>query len=363
MRAGPMIQRQRHARRDHQGWFAASRQQLTRCRGNLWTGRPLTQSAEVRERSRQPKNHVRAREEVGLDGRVSTTLQSGTAAMLEEVVDAVTSWQQDGVPVQVHPGDLGWNWRFGAKAVSDVVRVWRRDGQILAAGMVDDECGLIRMAIAPTVSDDATFASQLLADLSDPGRGVLPATQGSVEARFGVAFRALLRRSGWVADESWTPLRRDLTEVIEDCGLRIEAIDTHNVRDRVVQDRVAVHRASFPNSTFTLDRWRVMAASPAYRRARCLVAYDDDDNAVAAATVWSAGPRRPGLIEPLGAHRDHRGHGHGRAVTVAAAAALRGMGSSSVTVCTPSRNVGGVAAYVSAGFEKLPDVVDFRRPS
>lgn len=69
------------------------------------------------------------------------------------------------------------------------------------------------------------------------------------------------------------------------------------------------------------------------------------------------------MIEPLGAHRDHRGHGHGRAITVAAAATLQEMGASSVTVCTPSSNVGGVAAYVSAGFEKLPDVTDFCRPS
>lgn len=106
-----------------------------------------------------------------------------------------------------------------------------------------------------------------------------------------------------------------------------------------------------------------MAASLAYRRARCLIAYDRDDNAVAATTVWSAGHGRPGLIEPLSAHRDHRGHGYGRAITVSAAAALQEMGSSSATVCTPSSNVGGVAAYVPAGFEKLPDVTDFRRPS
>ncbi|OFE16277.1 acetyltransferase [Humibacillus sp. DSM 29435] len=293
---------------------------------------------------------------------MATTFQSGTAAMLEEVVDAVASWQQEGAPVQVHPGDLGWNWRFGAQALADVVRVWRRDGQILAAGMVDDESRLIRMAIAPTVNDDETFAGELLADLSDPGRGVLPATQGSVEARSGTAFRSLLRRSGWVADESWTPLRRDLTEAVEDCGLRIEAVDAHHVRDQIVRDRVAVQRASFPSSTFTVDRWSAMAGSAAYRRARCLVAYDHDDNAVAAATVWSAGPGRPGLIEPLGGHRDHRGHGYGRAITVAAAAALRDMGSSSVTVCTPSSNLGGVAAYVSAGFERLPNVLDLRRP-
>lgn len=294
---------------------------------------------------------------------MSTTLQSGTPALLDEIVEAVASWQQDGVPVQVHPGDFGWNWSFGSESLAREVRLWRREGQLLAAGMVDRKNGLIRMAIAPSVDADEAFAAQLLADLSDPGRGVLPANRGIVEARFGTAFRDLLRRSGWVADEPWTPLRRDLTAPVEDCGLKVEVLDADHVEDRILQDRVAVGRASFPNSTFTLERWRAMAATSAYRRARCLVAYEDDGEAVAATTVWSAGPGRPGLIEPLGAHRDHRGRGHGRAIAVAAAAALQQFGSSSATVCTPGSNVSGVAAYMSAGFERLPDVTDFRRPN
>ena len=89
--------------------------------------------------------------------------------------------------------------------------------------------------------------------------------------------------------------------------------------------------------------------------------YDGDDAAVAVATVWSAGEGRPGLLEPLGVHRDHRGHGHGTAISLAAAAALREMGASSATVCTPSSNVGGVATYAAAGFKVLSDVTDFRR--
>lgn len=292
---------------------------------------------------------------------MSVAMQSGTPALLDDVVEAVASWQQEGAPVQVHPGDLGWNWGFGSEALAREVRLWWRGGTILAAGMVDAKDGLIRMAIAPSVDSDEAFARQLLADLVDPGRGVLPADGGVVEARFGAAFRDLLHRSGWVADEPWTPLRRELTDPVEDCGLRIEVLDADHVDERILQDRVAVGRASFPNSTFSSQRWRAMAASSAYRRARCLVAYDEDGAAVAATTVWSAGPGRPGLIEPLGAHPDHRGRGHGRAITLAAVAALQQMGSSSATVCTPSSNVAGVAAYISAGFEKLSAVTDFRR--
>ena len=187
---------------------------------------------------------------------------------------------------------------------------------------------------------------------------MLTAGAGAVEARFGAALRDLLRRTGWAADEAWTPLTRDLSGPVGNSGLRVEVVDAHNV-----EDRVAVQRAMFPNSTFTRERWHAMAAATPYRRARCLVGYDPDGHAVAAVTVWSAGPGRPGLLEPMGVHRDHRGHGYGRAVTVAAAAALHDMGSSTATVCTPSSNIPGVATYVSAGFRKLHDVTDFRRPT
>jgi len=235
---------------------------------------------------------------------MSITLRTATVASLDEVAEAVGSWQQDGGPVQLHPGDLGWNWSFGATHLAEAVRIWR-DGQILAVGLVD-EAGLIRMGIAPSVDRDTAFATRLLADLSEPARGVLPEGGACVEARSGTAFRELLSDSGWLADEPWTPLCRDLTDAVEDCGLRVEVVDEHNVADRV-----AVQRAAFANSTFTLERWHAMSAASPYRRARCLVGYDAYDAAVAVATVWSAGQGRPGLLEPMGVHQDHRGHGHG----------------------------------------------------
>jgi GNAT superfamily N-acetyltransferase len=200
------------------------------------------------------------------------------------------------------------------------------------------------------------MARQMVADLAQPERGLLPQGSASVEARSGAALQRVLREHGWTAGEPWTPLRRDLAEPVEDCGVRVEVTGP----DRVGV-RAAVQRAAFDRSTFTDARWQAMAAGPAYADARCLVAYDDQDTAVAAATAWSAGQGRPGLLEPVGVHRDHRGHGYGRAITIAAAAALREMGASSATVCTPSANAGAVATYRSAGFEQLPDVPDLHR--
>ena len=274
---------------------------------------------------------------------------------LPDVIRALGEWQFDGSPVQLHPGDLGWHWRFGADAVASAVRTWTSDGRMLAVGFLDGP-QLMRFGISPQVQHDEELARQIVEDLSRPERGILPAGDGYVEARLGDALRQRLADEGWEPDEPWTPLVRDLAAPVEDPGVRVEVIGP----DRAAV-RVAVHRESFENSTFTVNGWQQLASGPAYERALCLVAFDEHDVAVGGATVWSAGEGRPGLLEPVGVGRDHRGRRYGTAITRAAASALQRLGSSSAIVCTPASNVAAVAAYRSGGFEQLADVPDFRR--
>jgi ribosomal protein S18 acetylase RimI-like enzyme len=271
---------------------------------------------------------------------------------LSEAVGVLREWQYDGAPVQLHPGDLGWFWRFGAEATAAAVRTWSRDGQILAVGLLDGP-GLLRLAIAPGARRDEELAEQLVEGVTEPERGVLTGGKVCVDAPMGALVQDLLFEDGWNADELWTPLRHDLTVPLKEPGVRIEVIGPERAHVRT-----AVQRASFDNSTFTVERWHAMAAGLPYADARCLVAYDHQGNALAAVTVWSAGPGKPGLLEPMGVHREHRGRGYGKAITVAAAASLQELGSSSAIVCTPSLNVGAVAAYKSAGFQQLPEVRD-----
>jgi ribosomal protein S18 acetylase RimI-like enzyme len=274
---------------------------------------------------------------------------------LSEAVGVLREWQYDGAPMQLHPGDLGWFWRFGAEATAAAVRTWSRDGQVLAVGLLDDP-KLLRLTIAPDAQRDEELAQRLVEDVIEPERGVLMEGKVCVDAPMGALVQDLLFEDGWNADEPWTPLRRDLTKPVKDPGVRIGVIGPEQAHVRA-----AVQRASFDRSTFTNERWHAMATGLPYADARCLVAYDDQGNAVAAVTVWSAGPGKPGLLEPMGVHRDHRGHGYGKAITVAAAAALQELGSSSAIVCTPSANVGAVATYTSAGFRQLPEIRDQQR--
>jgi ribosomal protein S18 acetylase RimI-like enzyme len=231
-------------------------------------------------------------------------------------------------------------------------RTWSRDRQVLAVGLLDGP-GLLRLTVAPGVERDEELARQLVDDLTEPERGVLGEGRANVEAPSGALVHDLLGDQGWDSDEPWTPLRHDLAEPVPEPGVRIEAIGPGQAHVRS-----AVQRAAFDGSTFTDERWHAMAAGLPYADARCLVAYDDQGTAVAAVTVWSAGPGRPGLLEPMGVHREHRGHGFGRAICVAAASALQELGSSSALVCTPSSNAGGVATYRSAGFQERAEVRD-----
>lgn len=289
------------------------------------------------------------------DRHVAITLSTPEAGQLGDVVSALRDWQSDASPIQLHPGDLGWYWQHGAEAVAAALRTWSRDGQLLAIGFLDGP-DVLRMTVAPEVWREEELARQVVADLSEPQRGVLPAGKASVEAPDGTRVKRLLSEVGWSAGEPWMPLRRDLIGPVEDTGLRIEVIGSGQE-----SEFTAVHRSAWGSPRFTDELWHEMAAGVPFTDARCLLAYDDRGVAVAGVTVWSAGPGRPGLLEPMGVHADHRGHGYGRLICVAAAAELQRLGSSSALVCTPSSLASAVATYKSAGYQQLPERLDRSR--
>ena len=275
---------------------------------------------------------------------------------LGPVVDALRDWQFEGAEMQLHPGDLGWFWRFGETETAAAVRTWTRDGDIVAIGMLDG-ADVLRMTVAPAAMRDDELSARVARDLIDPASGVLPAGQASVEVPNGARLDEVLAAEGWADGERWTPLHRDLSEPVTSASpvpqLRIELVGPETA-----ELRAELQRASFDRSTFSVERWRAMASGIPYSDARCLIAYDDDDVPVASATVWSAGAGKPGLLEPLGVHHDHRGRGYGTAICLAAASTLRELGSSSATVCTRSANRRAVATYRSAGFTAWAERLD-----
>lgn len=291
-------------------------------------------------------------------GAVSVLLATPTAPELPDVIAALATWQDDGLPVQLHPGDLGWYGRAGTADTAAALRTWSRDGDLVAVGLLDGG-GLVRWTVAPWARADDELADEVVVDLATPDRGVLAAGEAAVEAPPVTALHDRLLDVGWTPGEAWTPLRRDLARAVESPGMRIEVVGSEGgVTATQVADYTAVHRSAFASPRLTREAWRVMATGPAFPTARSLLAYDDAGTPVAEVTVWSAGPGRPGLLEPMGVHAEHRGRGYGRAICLAAAAALRDLGASSALVCTPSANTSAVATYRAAGYEAEPERLD-----
>jgi hypothetical protein len=215
----------------------------------------------------------------------------------------------------------------------------------------------LRLTIAPEAPRDEDLAQQLVADVTEPQHGVLIAGEVAVEVPRGALVHDVLFESGWRADEPWTPLRREFTGLVKGPDMRIEVIG-----QKQAQVRTAVQPASFDRSTFTVERWHAMAAGLPYADAGCLVAYDDQSNAVAAVTVWSAGAGKA-----RAARADGRAPGS-IAVMATAARSLslrpshsRRWALQALSSATPSSNVSAVATYTSAGFQQLPEVRDLHR--
>jgi GNAT superfamily N-acetyltransferase len=296
--------------------------------------------------------------QVGTRGGIAgmtLVLETPDAGRLREVLEVLRGWQRDDAPIQLHPGDIGWAAALGVDAAAAAVRTWSRGDEVVAIGFLDGPT-VLRMTVSPSAWSDRDVAEQVVVDLDDPDRGVFAAGTASVEAPDGTGVRAALDDAGWELGDPWAPLRLDLADAVPPVALHTDLVGPEQV-----PEFTSVHRAAWGSERFTDERWHAMASGPAHADALCLLGRDEDGTPVAGVTVWSAGPGRPALLEPLGVHPDHRRRGHGRAVCLAAAAALRERGCSSLLVCTEGDRVSAIQTYLAAGFEALPQRLDRTR--
>jgi ribosomal protein S18 acetylase RimI-like enzyme len=275
---------------------------------------------------------------------VTITLERGGRALSGTAIEALAGWAPRHGPVtSLHAGDIGWHLRLDDADLEGSIVVARDGSEVVAVAELDSD-GL-RPTIRPDRADDRAVADAL---------GTL--AQSLAKADFfcdtppHTALRAFLVDRGWVLEEPWALLYRPLSADDADLGASLgHAVETEDD----VRGRVDVQFHAFAHSTFTVARWRQMAAGPGYRRDLDLLRRDDDGVPVAGATSWTAGPGRVGILEPVGTHRDHVGRGHGPAVTLAAIGALARAGASGVTVQTPISNHGAVRAYQRAGLRLI----------
>lgn len=285
-----------------------------------------------------------------------------SATDLPRIAERLATWQSDPWAGHLHPGDLGWRTLVGAAGTAEGVRVWSEGSGDLpvAIGLLDE--GVLRLAVDPTLSHDQQVAELIATDLAGPD---------IVEVRGATALRDRLLAEGWVEDEPWLPMSLDLTgeldtarEAMSRTGLQVEEAGPDDA-----ETWTSIHWSAFKGTPFEgearerfVGRWLTMTNGPLAGQGRNLIGRDREGVPVAVTTVWTAGEGRPGLIEPMGVHRDHHGKGYGAAITAAGAVALAEAGASSANVAAEGSNPAAVATYRSVGFVSLGSVPDLRRP-
>lgn len=264
----------------------------------------------------------------------------------DAVLVSLADWEEAAAYLTtLHPGDVGWAMRQPDDAFA--LHSWWDDGVLVAVVLVEGDAA--RCRLSPAHSRDRALA-EAVAETCD---GVT-----WYDAQPGTRLRVELGARGWQPDPApWVTLYTDLAP-----GSPMPALVAPTRPDDVA-DRVGVQRRGFAGSTFTVEAWHRMAASPAFDPRLDLLARDESGAPVSAGTAWHAGPGRCGILEPVATDPDHRGHGHGRRVVHGLKAALAEVGAGGVAVCTPASNRAALALYRAAGFHPVELVHALHRPT
>lgn len=233
-----------------------------------------------------------------------------------------------------HLGDIAWQFgQYDGPIPGTRTSLWHEDGRVLAAvtahdaqrqdgAMLTFHADQARPEIADTV---LAWARDTYPDLSV---SIL-----ETEHHLAAALtRAGLRTDPDDDDPFFLAHRMTLDETLTPPDT-IEGVTVRPVRDRAeLPRRAALHREVWHPSTVTDERYRTLAARPAYRMEFDTVAEDADGTLVAYCLGWYDETNRAGLLEPIGTLATHRRRGLARAAIRTTLRAFRTAGADTAIV-------------------------------
>jgi len=116
--------------------------------------------------------------------------------------------------------------------------------------------------------------------------------------------------------------------------------------------RVALHRAAFPTSTLSIEKYERLLTVPHYRFEDDLVVEAADGSLAAFALGWFEPDGRVAEFEPVGTHPDHRRMGLAAALIAAGLARFFEKGARIVQVYADAGEVAAEGLYGSVGFRR-----------
>jgi ribosomal protein S18 acetylase RimI-like enzyme len=278
---------------------------------------------------------------------------------MQGVVSA--AWQQYGPPLTHHVGDLSWR-RFlhGDVASRTATRLWDADGDLIAWGWLTlpDE---LELFFAPGWRREA-IVRDVLSWADERAAAAVKVDTLTTDK----PWQSLLGGLGLVPDEQdalWYHVAAIGTAPPPPrlpAGYRVRHVRLPDDLER----RVAVHRAAFGEpgrpSRVTSETYAAVTRAWPYREELDLVVEAPDGSFAAGCIAWIDEAGAAGLLEPVGAHPDHRRLGLARAVCTAALRSLHAAGARTAIVCAETD--AARALYRSVGFVERGRYTWFRRP-
>jgi ribosomal protein S18 acetylase RimI-like enzyme len=279
-------------------------------------------------------------------------------------------WRRLGPLAESHPGDLEW-WLHGLSDPdtdpSDQIALWETDdGELrgwswifrgglewflhpeerdleLREQMLDWHAA----TLAALTPDDDELTLSTWSTTQQPELGHELARRG-----FGAAGRVLVH---FTQDLRRQRARKELPTPAQGYTVR----STSGAAD-IIQ-RVEVHRSAFHPSKLTEARYTRVMAAPTYRPELDIVAVAPDGSFAAFVLCWYDEESRVGLLEPVGAHAEHRRRGLAYAVCDEALRRLRDLGAERASVLSDGDNDASLNLYRSLGFIEVMRSVEWTK--
>ncbi len=128
-----------------------------------------------------------------------------------------------------------------------------------------------------------------------------------------------------------------------------------------VAERVAAHRAAFPDWKITPEGYLRAMQTATYRLDLDIVATTPADEIVASALVWYDGSLRMGLFEPIGCHPDYQKRGLASGCIREGLRRLAAIGAETAIVCGWRDDSDGSRLYRKLGFHEAERLYTWKR--
>ncbi|KOV90162.1 GCN5 family acetyltransferase [Nocardia sp. NRRL S-836] len=297
---------------------------------------------------------------------------------MQDLARRVTATHPELVNSDASYGELAWNWGkdHAAQGHTWRRRLWCADGDLVAWGWAQLPRQVRRRDGSVRDVTDAYLAYQvhpghaaLVDEVIDWFDGVAPGVDRTVLP--GAADEFGLRRwaaHGYETDQDalgdWTQLNeRDLTDVAEPvlpAGFRFRTAD-----EAGPEAAVRAHVDAWPASTYSLEAYEGVRATPAYRGDLHVLVEAPDATMACSTIMWLDEVNRSVEFEPVGTHPRHRRQGLARAVLLHGMRLARAAGAVHATVACLGADEHPAARelYYGVGFRLLSRDVPLLKPA